>query len=171
MKSLSCVWLSVTPWTVAHQAPPSMEFSRQEYWSGLSFPSPGDLPDPGIEPRSPELQADALPSEPPGKHQKSQMEFSRPESLSGWPFPSLGDLPNPGIEPVTQDSLSHFLNGRNHYALEGIGWLTWLKYNSAESNSSYDVIRKCICVLSSQLLLAMLASWTGGLCPWRGKVA
>ena len=55
------------PWTVAHQAPPSMGFSRQEYWSGLPFPSPGDLPDPGIEPRSPTLQADALTSAPPGK--------------------------------------------------------------------------------------------------------
>ena len=49
------------------QAPPSMEFSRQEYWSRLPFPSPGDLPDPGIEPRAPALWADALPSEPPGK--------------------------------------------------------------------------------------------------------
>ena len=55
------------PWTVAHQAPPSMGFSRQEYWSGLPFPSPGDLPDPGIKPRSPTLQADALTSAPPGK--------------------------------------------------------------------------------------------------------
>ena len=45
-----------------------MEFSRQEYWSGLPFPSPGDLPNPGIDPRSPALQADTLPSEPPGKH-------------------------------------------------------------------------------------------------------
>ena len=56
-----------TPWIVAYQFPPFIEFSRQEYWSGLPFPSPGDLPDPGIEPRSPSLQADALPSEPPGK--------------------------------------------------------------------------------------------------------
>ena len=48
-----------TPWTVAYQAPPSMEFSRQENWSGLPFPSPGDLPNPGIEPVSPALQADA----------------------------------------------------------------------------------------------------------------
>ena len=55
------------PWTVAHQAPPSMGFSRQEYWSGLPFPSPGDLPDPGIKPRSPTLQADTLTSAPPGK--------------------------------------------------------------------------------------------------------
>ena len=60
MKSVSRVRLFVTPWTVAHQAPLSMGFSRQEYWSGLPFPSPEDLPDPGIEPRSPALQADAL---------------------------------------------------------------------------------------------------------------
>ena len=61
----SRVLLFATPWTVAHQAPPSMQFTRQEYWSGLPFPSPGDLPNPGIEPRPPALQA--LPSEPPGK--------------------------------------------------------------------------------------------------------
>ena len=67
VKSLSHVRLFATPWTVAHQAPPSMGFSRQEYWSGSPFPSPGDLPDPGIEPKSPALQADALTSEPPGK--------------------------------------------------------------------------------------------------------
>ena len=53
----------VTMWTVALQAPPSMGFSRQEYWSGLTFPSPGDIPDPGIEPRSPTLWEDSLPSE------------------------------------------------------------------------------------------------------------
>ena len=56
-----------TPQTVAHQAPLSMGFSRQEYWSGLPFPSPGELPDPGIEPASPALQADSLPSDPLGK--------------------------------------------------------------------------------------------------------
>ena len=67
VKSLSRVQLFATPWTVAYQAPPSMGFSRQEYWSGVPFPSPGDLPDPGIEPRSPALEADALTSEPPGK--------------------------------------------------------------------------------------------------------
>ena len=61
VKSLSCVQLFAIPWTVAHQAPLSMGFSRQEYWTGLPFPSPGDLPDPGIEPRSPALQADAYP--------------------------------------------------------------------------------------------------------------
>ena len=66
VKSLSCAHLFATPWTVAHQAPPSIGFSRQEYWSGLSFPSPGDLPNPRIKLRSPALQADSLPSEPPG---------------------------------------------------------------------------------------------------------
>ena len=63
VKSLSCVRLFATPWTVAHQAPPSMGFSRREYLSGLPFPSPGDLPHPGIELGSPTLQADALPIE------------------------------------------------------------------------------------------------------------
>ena len=67
VKLLSHVRLFVTPWTVVYQGPLSMGFSRQEYWSGLPFPSPGDLPNPGTEPRSPALQADALPSEPPGK--------------------------------------------------------------------------------------------------------
>ena len=67
VKLLSRVRLFATPWTIAYQASLSMGFSRQEYQSGLPFPSPGDLPNPGIEPRSPTLQADALPSEPPGK--------------------------------------------------------------------------------------------------------
>ena len=91
---------SATPWTVACQAPPSVGFSRQECWSGLPFPSPGDLPDPGIEPGSlhcgqtgrrftfwatREAQA-PLP-----------MEFSRLEYWSGWPFPSLGIYPTQGL--------------------------------------------------------------------------
>ena len=67
VKLLSRVRLFVTLWTVAYKAPLSMGFSRQEFWSGLPFPSPGDLPNPGIEPRFPALQADALPSEPLGK--------------------------------------------------------------------------------------------------------
>ena len=82
-----------TPWTVTHQAPPPMGFSRQEYWSGLPFPSPGDLPDPGIELRSPALQADALTSEPPGKPKITgvgslsflQWIFPTQESNSGLP--------------------------------------------------------------------------------------
>ena len=71
VESLSRVRLFVTPWSVAYQAPPSMGFSWQEYWSGLPFPSPGDLPDPGIEPGSPAFQADTLTS----KHQESPILY------------------------------------------------------------------------------------------------
>ena len=70
MKSLTRVRLFATPWTVACQAPPSIGFSRQEYWGGLPFPSPEDLPDPGTEPWSPALQADSLTSEQPGSRAK-----------------------------------------------------------------------------------------------------
>ena len=63
---LTRVRLFVTPWTVAYEAAPSLGFSRQEYWSGLPFPSPADLPNLGIEPVSPALQMDSLPTEPPG---------------------------------------------------------------------------------------------------------
>ena len=75
VKSLSRVRLFETPWTVAYQAPSSMGFSRQEYWSGLPFPSPEDLPNPGIKPRSPALQADALLSEPPGKPKRDARKY------------------------------------------------------------------------------------------------
>ena len=67
--SCKSVWLFATPWTVTHQVPLSIEFSRQEYCSGLPFPSPGDLPDPGIELVSPELARDSFTAEPPGKPQ------------------------------------------------------------------------------------------------------
>ena len=67
LSRFSRVRLCATPWTAAHQAPPTLGFSRQEYWSGLPFPSPEDLPNPGIEPTSPALQADSLPAEPQGK--------------------------------------------------------------------------------------------------------
>ena len=67
VKLLSCVWLFPTPWTAVYQAPASVEFSKQEYWTELPFPSPEDLPDSVVEPRSSALQADVLPSEPPGK--------------------------------------------------------------------------------------------------------
>ena len=72
VKSLSRVQLFETMWTVAYQASQSMKFSGLEYWSGLPFPSPGDLPDPGIEPSSPTLQAGALLSEPPGKPREAK---------------------------------------------------------------------------------------------------
>ena len=75
VKLLSHVRLFETPWTAAYQAPQSLEFSRQEYWNGVPFPSAGDLPNPGIEPRSPALQADALLSEPLGKPSNSTIRF------------------------------------------------------------------------------------------------
>ena len=75
VKLLSPVPLFATLWAVAHQASPSMVFSRQEYWSGLPFPSPGDLPNTGIEPQSPALEADALTSEPPGKPKGSTKQL------------------------------------------------------------------------------------------------
>ena len=67
VKSFTSVRLFATPWTVAYQAPPSVEFSKQEYPSGLPFPSPGDFPKPVIKPGSPALQTDTSLSEPPGK--------------------------------------------------------------------------------------------------------
>ena len=82
VKSLSHVQLFEIPWTVAYQAPMSMGSSRQEYWSGLPFPSPGDLPNPGIEPRSPALQADALPSEPQGKSIRQERGLRNHTSVS-----------------------------------------------------------------------------------------
>ena len=93
-KLFSCVQLFVTSWTIACQAPLSMEFSRQEYWSGLPFPSPGDLSNPGIESVSPVLQVDSLTTKPPGKPRPKIMW-----SLRTWPStgmvaraPSLQEL-------------------------------------------------------------------------------
>ena len=76
-KGVNCSVMSdsVTPWTVPHQASLLMEFSRQEYWNGLPFPPPGDLPDPGIKPASPVLRADSLPSESPRKPPSSMSDL------------------------------------------------------------------------------------------------
>ena len=105
VKSLSRVQLFATPWNVAYQASPSMKFSRQECWSGLPFPSPGDLPNPKIEPRSPALQADALPSEPPGKSRPYIILIFKASGLSGnyiqgivLPIPSSNLPPPPTIQ-------------------------------------------------------------------------
>ena len=95
VKLLSRVRFFATPWTVAHQAPPSIGFSRQEYWSGLPFPSPGELTEPAIEPRFPALQADALPTEVPGKPR----QWAQPPAnwaLSRW-----------GLEATSSDSSNY----------------------------------------------------------------
>ena len=130
MNSLSHVRLFATPWTVAHQAPPSMEFSRQEYWSGLPFPSPGDLPDPEIKPRSPTLKADSLPSEPTGKPHgcKSwtikKTECQRINAFELWCWRRLLRIPW-----TTRRSNHSILNENSpEYSLEGLMLKLKLKY-------------------------------------------
>ena len=129
---LSCVPLFGTPWTVARQVPLSMGFPRQEYWSGMLFPSLRDLPDPGIKPKSPALQMNSLWLSHLGSHVGSQVNcvlirsvasdaetlwtvnheaplflgFFKQEYWSGLPFPSPGDLPNLGMEPASPESLA-----------------------------------------------------------------
>ena len=104
----SCSVMSdfVIPWTVAYQAPPPIEFSRQEYWSGLTFPSPGDLPDAGIEPR---LQADALPSEPPGKPLENSLDYTVHGVSESWT--GQGDFhfqPIPAVSKFKPQFIFHF---------------------------------------------------------------
>ena len=101
----SCVCLFVTPWTVACQAPLSMGFSRQEYWSGLPFPSPEDLPDQGIEPESPALQADSLTSEPPRRPISSAQLFLQFSSVT----PSCPTLCHPMNRSMPGPSVHHQL--------------------------------------------------------------
>ena len=129
LKSLNHIRLFATPWTVAYQSPPSMGFSGQEYWSGLPFPSPEDLPDPGIEPGSPALQADALPSEPPSACIILNVLFKpryicvillislirkRKEAYSAWPIahchcsngPECNVYGSGGIPPLESSSMA-----------------------------------------------------------------
>ena len=96
VKSLSCVRLFATPWTVAYQAPPSMGFFRQEYWSGLLFLSPRDLSNLGIEPRSPPMQADTLPSREvimAKTNIKNRSKDSQPTEKSCLPFSGPQEFP------------------------------------------------------------------------------
>ena len=94
----NCVWLFVTLWTVACQAPPSMGFSRQEYWTGLSFPAPGNLPNPGIKPLSPvapALQADSLPRSHQGSPKIASCRILLPNKFmifKGWTHIHRGTL-------------------------------------------------------------------------------
>ena len=104
VKLLSHVWLFAAPWNVAYQAPTSMEFSRQEYCSGLPFPSPGVLPDPGIHPRSPTLRADALPSEPPGKPSRRLIVYFIYSSLYLL-IPNSWFIPPPSLSPLVTINL------------------------------------------------------------------
>ena len=88
----------MTPWTVARQAPLSMGFSRQESWSGLPFPSLGNLPNPGIEPGSPALLADTLPSEPPGSHLGRMEQISKITARASCTYMGCTMLPDPCMQ-------------------------------------------------------------------------
>ena len=104
---LNCARLFVTSWTIAHQASLPIKFSRQEYWSGLPFPSPGDLPDPGFEPVSPALQADALPSE---LHLLSLVISHHPYRTFVKLFPIWEDCSLPGLWLLQKWEKKNFLN-------------------------------------------------------------
>ena len=110
----SCPTLA-TPWTVAYQAPLSMRFSRQEYWSGLPLLSPGDLPDPGIEPGSPALESDALTSEPPGKQFINNLH----KSLSIKTFGSFS-VACFGSEALFLLFLFHYQKYRTHWVVPSL---------------------------------------------------
>ena len=127
VKSLSHVQLFAIPWTVVYQASLSMGFTRHEYWRGLPLPSPGDLPDPGIEPMSPALEADALPSEPPGKPfmGKSRLNQDAAQMLSlEW---STGQTESTG-QPGDQQTQDHAQVGD----LLRKGWL-WPSLEEADA--------------------------------------
>ena len=105
-----------TPWTVARQAPQTMGFSSQEYWSGLPCPSPGDLPDPWIEPGSPALQADTLPSEPPGKPLRASNSIW-PQTFRGSVRSCLDLVPSHRVWPAGRPSIPSWSPPRTQAAL------------------------------------------------------
>ena len=117
----SCLTLCNPVDCIAHEVPPPMGFSRQEYWSGLPLPSPGDIPDPGIEPRSPTLQADTLTSEPPGKpNDKEPTCQYRKQKRHGfdswvWKIPWRREW-----QPTTV-----FLPGESHEQRSMVGYSPW----------------------------------------------
>jgi len=98
-------------WTVAHQAPLSMEFSRQEYWSGSPLPSPGDLPDPEIKAWSPALQADPLPFELPGKSRMWYIQWNiiQPQKKNEKPAAAWTDLEIIILSEVSQTESRHLI--------------------------------------------------------------
>ena len=134
---LNHVQLFVIPWTVAHQAPLSVEFFKQEYQAGLPFPPPGDLPDPGIEPWSPTLQTDYLPSEPPGRPQATlcmsqgslEFLFSPSLTLSSPLFVSFCLLNTSQLPLSPPSSPPHHLLGAPH----------WLSQRCSASSGLFSV--------------------------------
>ena len=108
-----CVQLFVTPWAIARQTHLSMGFSREEYWSGLPCPPPGDLPSPGIESMSPALQVDSLPFEPPGKPMNTTEVFLSflqgifPTQESNWGLPA--ELPGKPKFPLVVNAKNYII--------------------------------------------------------------
>ena len=121
VKSLSCVWLLVTIWTVAYRAPPSIEFSRQEYWSGLPFPSTGDLPDPGIKPMSPAWAEGFFTTEPPWKPSKEQAYFNFMSAVT-----VSSDF------GVQENCLSLFPFFPHLFVMKGWDWVSWSLFLTIE---------------------------------------
>ena len=130
-----------TPFTVAYQTPLSMEFFRQEYWSGQLFPSPGDLSNPGIEPRSPTLQEDSLPAKPQGKPKNTGVGSL---SLLQWIFPT--QEPNQGSPALQADSLPAELPGKPKNT--GLGSLLSQIFPTQESNQDLLCCRQILYQLS-----------------------
>ena len=119
--------LFVTPWTAARQAPLSMGFSRQEYWSGLPFPAPGDLPHPGTElvsPESPALQVDSLPPSDWGSP-REQTEVQRKGGCSLRPHSRSGAEPEPRPPRRAEESCRAAALGRSALSVAGPGWWEW----------------------------------------------
>ena len=133
----SCLIL-LTPWTIAHQALLSRDCSRPEYWSGLPFPSPANHPDPGIEPRSPALQVDALPSEPPGKF----IYFSK----SFWSMNKLNHRRRP--------TLPHVASFSNHKLIQWQGW-----FLQPDSPTSPTVMPRLLRLVNRQHLMSSFSQW------------
>ena len=128
--------LFVTPWTVAHQAPLSMGFSRQEYWNGQPFPSPGGLLNPRIEPGSPALQVDSLPSKPPGKPENWVLS---PNVGFGWLWAPLNGPPSSGpprhLPPQGGGGPTAFLWVLPAHA--GVWGVSWVSASKRHQNAAW----------------------------------
>ena len=149
VNSLSPIRLFATPWTVAYQVSPSMGFSRQEYWSGLPFPSPGDLPDPRTEPGSPALEADALTSEPLFKNEILREMCISPPSVVSSVAQSCPTLCDPMDCSLVHGILHPWdSSGKNtgvgyHFLLQGI-------FPTQGSNPGLQLCRRILYLLCHQ---------------------
>ena len=155
-QSLSCVWFFVTPWTGTCQAPLSMRFPRQEYWSGLPFPSPRDLPDPGIESASPVLAGRFFTPEPPGKSiwvvtgqwfwtEREERFYTYPRNFPGcsdgkesaYNARDLGLIPGLGRTPVEGNAYPFQYSCLENPMDRGAWWATACGATESESNRAY----------------------------------